>query len=49
MDKKHNIHKKITIRLTEAFSSAIIGARRQWSNILKVLRGNQTTQNSIPS
>ena len=48
-EKSTITHKRIPIRITADFSIEILQARREWQDILKVMKEKPTTQNTIPS
>ena len=48
-EKQQITHKGIPIRVTAHFSIQTLQARREWQDILKVMKEKPTTQNTIPS
>jgi len=48
-EKQQITHKGIPIRITADLSIVTLHARREWQDILKVMKEKPTTQNTIPS
>ena len=48
-EKQQITHKGIPIRITTDLSIVTLHARREWQDILKVMKEKPTTQNTIPS